>query len=120
MDNVSIIEKDRKPISEIKSLGENFDISKYLNDHIYMFGDDIINAKIEIINPECITYIKEWFSKNASIEQSEDKLIATIKSDKYALFYWCLQYQEYIKVLEPTSLVNDIIRTLKDSLRKYE
>lgn len=120
MDNVSIIEKDRKPISEIKSLGENFDISKYLNDHIYMFGDDIINAKIEIINPECITYIKEWFSSNSSISNVDNKLIANIKSDSYALFYWCLQYQEYIKVLEPKSLVNNIVNTLEESLNKYK
>lgn len=120
MDNVKIIDKAIKPIEEIKTLGNNFNISKYINDHIYMFGDNIINSKIEITNPECITYIKEWFFDNARIYKQDDKLIASIKSDSYALFYWCLQYQEYIKVLEPTSLVNDIVKTLKESLSKYE
>lgn len=120
MENVKIIDKERKSIKEIKTLGENFDISKYINNHIYMFGDDVIDANIEIINPQCITYIKEWFSDNAKIKKIEDKLIANIKSDSYALFYWCLQYQEYIKVLEPQSLVDNIVKTLKESLNKYQ
>lgn len=120
MKNVEIIDKERKPIKEIKTLGENFDITKHINDHIYMFGDNVINSKIEITNPECVTYIKEWFGDNASIIKEENKLIAHIKSDSYALFYWCLQYQEYIKVLEPQSLVNNIVKTLQESLKKYE
>lgn len=120
MENIKIIDSPIKPIKEIKTLGENFDISKYINDHIYIFGDNVINSKIEITNPQCITYIKEWFSDNASIKKIDDKLIAYIKCDRYALFYWCLQYQEYIKVLEPQSLVNDIVKTLKNSLNKYE
>lgn len=120
MTNVSILDKPIKPIAEIKSLGPNFDISKYINDHIYMFGDNVINSKIEITNPECITYIKEWFLDNARIYKENDKLFASIKSDSYALFYWCLQYQEYIKVLEPQNLIDDIVKTLKDSISKYE
>lgn len=120
MDNIKILDKAIKPINEIKTLGDNFDISKYINDHIYMFGNEIITAKIEIINSECITYIKEWFLNNASINTIDNKLIANIKSDSYALFYWCLQYQEYIKVLEPQSLVNDIVKTLEESLKKYK
>ena len=120
MTNIKIIDRPIKPISEVKSLGSNFDISKYINDHIYIFGDDVIYSKIEINDPNCITYIKEWFSDNARIYKENDKLIAYIKSDSYALFYWCLQYQEYIKVLEPQSLVDNIVKTLKESISKYE
>lgn len=119
MENIKIINTDRKPISEIKTLGDNFDISKYINDHVYMFGDGIITAKIEIINPECITYIKDWFGNNASFVDMGDNLVSYIKSDSYALFYWCLQYQEYINVLEPKSLVDNITKTLTETLERY-
>ena len=54
------------------------------------------------------------------IKDKKILLVHKIKSDKYALFYWCLQYQEYIKVLEPKSLVDDIVKTLEQSLNKYK
>ena len=44
----NLFEKESYYIAEIKSLGPSFDISKYINDHIYMFGDNVINSKIEI------------------------------------------------------------------------
>ena len=61
--NIEIINQAIKPIEEIESLGNNFNINKYINEHIYLFGGDVITAKI-LIKPNKerngITYIYDW------------------------------------------------------------
>ena len=97
----------------------NFDISKYINDHIYMFGGDIIEAKVEVIADFGIIHVKDWFGDSARIRKENGKTYAYIKSDDKALFYWALQYQEYVIVLEPYSLKQKIINTLGKSINNY-
>lgn len=119
MSDIKILDHDIKPYKDVKTLGEKFDITKHINDHIYMFGGEIINAKIEILNNIGITYVMDWFGNNARIYKDNDKLYATIKSDDKALFFWALQYQEHIKVISPEKVVEKIITTLKKSIENY-
>ena len=125
MRNVEVLDEARRPITDVESLGSNFNINKYLNEHIYMFSGDVSLSTIEILNPdnidhpEGITYVKDWFGGNATIYEQDGKTYAKIKSNENAFFYWALQYQEHIKVLEPTSMVNRIVDSLKQNLNKY-
>lgn len=47
-----------------------------------------------------ITYIYNWFGKNATLHSVDDKLYAYIKTDDKAFLYWALQYSEEFKVIE--------------------
>ena len=119
MKDITITDTDIVPIEDVETLGKDFNITKHINDHIYMFGGKVINAKIEILKDKAITDVKDWFNDNASIYEENDKVYANIKSDDKAFFYWALQYQENIKVLEPESMVNKIVDSLKKNLEKY-
>ena len=99
--------------------GENFSIDTYLNDHIYLFGGDVINAKIEIENESAIAYIVDWFGNNAKIYKENNKYYSDIRSNEDSLFYWCLQYGRLIKVFSPKTLVKKIIDENKKILAKY-
>ena len=44
--NIELTDNDIKPIENVKTLGKNFNINKHINDHVYMFGGNIITAKI--------------------------------------------------------------------------
>ena len=46
--NIEIIDEAIVPIDDIKSLGKDFNITKHINDHVYMFNGDVITAKILI------------------------------------------------------------------------
>ena len=120
MKDIKILDEDIKPYKDVETLGEKFDITKHINDHIYMFGGNVINSKIEILNKEGITYVIDWFGNNAKIYKDDGKLYANIKSNDNAFFFWALQYQEHIKILSPDSMVEKIKNTLVESLKKYQ
>ena len=67
-----------------------------------------------------LLYVIDWFGNNARIYEDNDKLYANIKSNDNAFFFWALQYQEHIKVLSPQYIVDKIVKTLEDSIKKYK
>ena len=116
---IEAIDEDIKPFKEVPTLGADFDITKYINDHVYMFGSNVVNAKLEVINGFGIMPIKDWFGEHARIKEEDGKIIAYIKSDENALLYWLLQYQEYVLLLEPFDLRQRVINTLSQKINKY-
>ena len=120
MKDITILQYPIRPYQEIESLGENFDITKHINDHIYMFGGDVINTKIELLDEKTITDVIDWFGNNARIYEDDNKLYASIKSNDKAFFFWALQYQEHIKVISTETIVNKIVSTLENSIKKYK
>ena len=118
MKDIEIQDRDARPYQDVPSLGPNFNISKHINDHIYMFAGNVINARVEL-DDKGITYVKDWFGSNATLMEIDDKVYASIKSNEEAFFYWVLQYVEHVKVIEPESMVNRITNILKNALNKY-
>ena len=111
--------EDERSENKKEIFGENFSIDTYLNEHIYLFGGEVVNAKIQLENETAINYIVDWFGNNASIYKEKDKYFADIRSNEDSLFYWCLQYGRLIKVITPKSLVNKIVDENKKILEKY-
>ena len=121
MKGVEITNIKAKPRDNVIDLGNDFSIPNYINDHIYVVGEKIDEFKIEINNSEtAMNYVFDWFRKQAKVTKKDGKIIATIKSDSAAFFYWALQYQNHIKVISPKYMVDRIKKSLKESLDKYD
>lgn len=108
-----------KPIESLKDI-KSFDIAKYLNDNIYLLDGEVINATIQIDDPNSIQYIIDYFGKNAKIYKKEDKLLADIKSNESALFYWYMQYSETFTIISPQSLIDRVKNEAERIIKKYE
>ena len=117
--DIKLEDEDRKKPKDVKGLGDNFKISDYINDHIYMFGGDVITAKIRIDDKTRRHDIKDWFGTNVSFKKEGDIEYALVRSEENALFYWLLQYQEHFTLVEPISLIDKITKSLELSLKKY-
>ena len=117
--NIKILDEERKPITSIKGFEKGIDISKYINEHIYVFGDKTINATIKLADDNSITYVMEWFGKNAKIYKKNDVIYSDIVSSEKALVYWCLQYGESVELTEPTETRNKIKEKVKMICEKY-
>ena len=119
---VNIKIEEEWPIKPIESLEgmKDFDISKYLNDNIYLLAGDVINATIEIEDPNSVVFVKDWFGKNTRIYRKDDKLYANIKSNESALFYWYMQYSETMTIIKPQSLIERVKAEAKKVIGKYE
>lgn len=121
--NIEILENDKYFTSLEKLDGDrykNFSITEYINNHIYFLGGEIIEAEVLLNSEKSVLYVKDWFNESAKIINKDDKIYAYIKGNEMAIYYWCLQYLENIKVIGPLSLKNKILKTLKDSLEIYE
>ncbi len=110
------------PIKSIESLKgvKEFDIAKYLNDNIYLLDGDVIKATIQIENPNSVQFVVDWFGKNAKIYKKDDKLLADIKCNESALFYWYMQYSETLTIISPQSLIDRVKNEAERILNKYD
>ena len=118
--NIKILDEERKPITSIKGFEKGIDISKYINEHIYVFGDKIVNATIKLVDDNSITYVMEWFGENAKIYKKNNTIYADIVSSEKALVYWCLQYGESVELMVPSETRNKIKEIVAKIQKKYD
>lgn len=107
-----------KPIESLEGVKE-FDIAKYLNDNIYLLDGNVINATIQIENPNSIQFVVDWFGKNSKIYKKDNKLFADIKCNESALFYWYMQYSETLTIISPQSLIDRVKKEAERIVNKY-
>ncbi len=113
--NIRIVEeKEIKPMASLSPELADFSLTKYLNEHIYLFGGETEKVKLLILDPSSIAYIYDWFGENVIIDFDGLNITTTIESNETALLYWLLQYGEYFKVIEPLSFKSKF----KDKLEK--
>ena len=117
--NIELTDENIFPIENIKTLGKDFNITKHINDHVFMFGGNIIEAKIEVLSDAAVTYVYDWFGSNARLKKENDKLYAYIRTDDRAFIYWALQYIELCIVIEPKDVRDKIINILNNSIKNY-
>ena len=85
-----------------------------------MFGGKTIEVEMKLNKPYVVQYIYDWFGKNATLKNENDKLYAYIRTDEKAFLYWALQYCEDYKVIEPEYLKKQMIEHAKAMLKDYE
>ncbi len=119
MVDVEVVDEDRIPMKEVSGL-EDFEITKYLNEHIYIFSSDVVNAKLEILESYAMQYVYEYFGKNVSLMKENGKTFVSVKCSYDALFYWVLQYSNCIKVLEPKELIDRLKEFFDKESKKYK
>lgn len=109
-----------KKLNELENAPEDFSITKYINEHVYMLGGDTIEAEVELDSSNCIQHVKEWFGDNAKIKKRDNGIFAVIKCNENALYYWIMQYSDCAKVISPETFVDKVKLGLKEALAKYE
>ena len=108
---------DPKTLSEFKDYNS---ISDYINDHIYMFGGEIIEAVMRLNKPYVVQYIYDWFGRNARIYKEEGHLMAKVRCDKTAFFYWVMQYGEHLHLISPQSMIDWVKEAANAILENYK
>ena len=108
-----------KPVNSLEGI-EDFNITKYLNDNIYLLEGNVVDATIQIDNPNSVQFVIDWFGKNAKIYRKNDTLFADIRCNESALFYWYMQYSETLTIISPESLINRVKNEAKSIVEKYK
>ena len=68
-----------------------------------------------------ISNIIDWCGTDVKFikDPSPDYLIVKLKVNQNAMYYWAMQYSEFVEILEPLYLINRIKNTLSESLSNY-
>lgn len=121
MKNVRVMEeRERLDPKTLKEFEGYKSISDYINDHIYMFGGETITVVLRLNEPYVIQYIDDWFGKNAKIYKEGEQLMAKIKCNETAFFYWVMQYGEHLHIVSPQSMIDWVKRAATEILNQYK
>ena len=118
MANVCVSDWPEKTMEDA-GMPKDFKISDYLNEHIYILSDQVIDADLYLKTSDEIINVKEWFP-TSKIENIDGKIHAYVKCDELALLYWVMQYGTGVVVLSPESLRNKVIAYIDEMRKNYE
>lgn len=116
--NIKILNEPIKPISSL-NIPKDFNISSYINEHIYMFAGNTLQIVVKVNNPKAINYIVEWYGENVVIKEKNDEIYATLNVNEQAFLYWALQYGQSIEIVKPNETKEKYVSILKGILNKY-
>lgn len=117
--DIKILDSTAKPIEQVKGFENGFDIARYANENIYMFSSNTVSATLRLLNKNSVSYVYDWFGKNARIYTKDDETLADIKANEQALVYWCLQYGDSVELISPTTTREKIKAQIENLKKKY-
>ncbi len=118
LENVEISKEDVE-LSSIFKTNEQSESSKLINNISNIFFRNLICAKVEILSPNFIQHIADYFSKY-TISKEGDRLYANITSDENAIFKWILYYGEEFRLVSPEKTLEKIKLHLEKQNQIYK
>lgn len=109
MKNIEILDED------ISDMFDDNEIDFFIKSNVNMFSGDAEKVEIEC-DMSMLDYVVESYGKDIKLKKiSEDKFYAMFYTPIKGFRYWCLRNIETVKVISPSSLVNDIKKVMKDN-----
>ncbi len=127
-DNISHYRIDR--ISEIKvldeaikkqnDLSESINLPKHMAEHIYMFSGESSRVTMRV-EKHLIGDVFDWFGNDVGFyNETEDSIEVSVIVNLQAMRYWAMQYVNYVEVLRPEKLREQIKKDLLAAVEKYK
>lgn len=117
--NIKILDTPIKPLQDLDDT-KDFDIGKYVNEHIYMFSGNTINATIKLVSVRTINDIVDWFGNDIEIKEKQDGIYVSFNVNEQAFLFWALQYGLNIEIVKPVEIREKYIKMLDDITKKYK
>ena len=120
MTKLEMLDEKVKPMDQMEDFVQGYSLPKHMAEHIYMFSGPSVQVKMRV-SEHMIGALIDWFGKEFRIVQEDaDELIVSVVCNEMAMKYWALQYGEYVEVLEPKSLRDDICEVVDCMGKKYK
>lgn len=118
--DVQILEENCKPLISFEGYKNGLDLSKYLSEHVYMYGGKSIHVKFRM-NERFMDNLVDSFGANFRADpDGDEEMIVSLKTNPDAFFYWAMQYGLNIEVLEPEDIRERIYKACKEIEAKYK
>ena len=123
MKNVSITGENSVSTRNIKETANGgLNLPRHMAEHLYMFGGESILVKFWI--HESITdSLVDWFGtgQNYKILQIQDnRFLIEVKINYAAMKFWAMQFSEYVEIVTPTNLREELKNVAQRMLNQYQ
>lgn len=117
--SVTVLSEPVKPRKKVKEFAKGWTLPKHMTEHIYMYSGDSVTVKF-IAGMDLMDELIDWFGRDFHIEEETNgKMMVTLKCNERAMKYWALQYGEYIEIKAPQSLREAVKASVLDMAKKY-
>lgn len=117
--NIELLEEAATDLRSIYGYKNGIDYKRFSSALPYMFSDDPEQITFAIDEEWMIDQIVDWFGFDFKTEDKNGKIIVTVKASPYAMEYWAMQYLNYVEILSPASLREQIAENVKRAIEKY-
>lgn len=98
---------------------QGMDFSAFSLERPYMFTD--ASEEVVFYADEAIAdQVTDWFGSAARIRPEKGRIRVTVTTSIEAMRYWALQYLNYVEVISPPKLRENISRDLAAGIEKYK
>lgn len=98
---------------------QGMDFSAFSLERPYMFTD--ASEEVVFYADEAIAdQVTDWFGSAARIRPEKGRIRVTVTTSTEAMRYWALQYLNYVEVISPPKLRENISRDLAAGIEKYK
>ncbi|MDY5263896.1 MAG: WYL domain-containing protein [Eubacteriales bacterium] len=120
---IALTAEQAKPLAEITGYESGLNLGKLNSRLPYMFEDE--PQRIEFVTAnnatDMIDNVIDWFGRDVNISELADGNIKfSLTASPRAMRFWILQFGKYVKVLSPTSLVEQIKSDISEMEKLYE
>jgi len=108
-----------KPLRSLAGYEGGLDLPKHMAEHLYMFAGPAVRVLFKV-SRSSLNHVFDWFGQGALVKETGDESAeVTVSVNEHAMRYWALQFNEYIEILEPTSLRESLKAEGKSLAKKY-
>lgn len=118
--NMQLYDKPAKPIREVQGYENGIDYKKIASTMPYMYTDEPERIQL-LASVGIIDQVIDWFGKDVKIEKTdnENQVRVSLKASPSAMEHWAMQYLNYVEVIAPKHLREQIKENLENGLGKY-
>jgi len=118
--DIKLLDSPVKPMKKVRGLEKGLNLPKHMAEHIYMFAGDSAAVKFRA-QSYLVGDIIDWFGQDVIISNDTGETVDVYVSvNENAMFYWALQYGEYVEILEPAGLRERVKDAVAGIAGKYE
>ncbi len=117
--DIEILDTNAKPIRSLPGLENGFDLSKYMNEHIYMFTDKTIKAQF-LAKRQVLNDVIDYFGNEAQISNTtDDSMTVTVKISEQDMELFAMQFATEVTVTAPKHLAEKCKKNILKAAERY-
>lgn len=118
--DIELLSTYAKPVTDLPGMQYGLDLKKHLNQHIYMFSDDVIRAKF-VANKYILNDIMDFFGDETQFsDETEDTITVSVQVAGQDMEHFAMQFATEVTVTAPQELAEKCKNNILAAAERYK